>query len=238
MCGRVFNRVPVNAMVASLGMGLGADDPDTGVIRETYNGAPGQTYGIIVREYVETTGRLITARWGILPQWAFAKGIKPQINARAETIRDRAMFRASYRSRRALLPISGYYEWMVSALVDGKPVKQPYAIAMADGSPFTVAAIWATYREGGVDHHTFAVVTCEPNAKLREIHDRMPVIVAPDDRDRWLNPEIEDPGDLMRPFPSELIAFWPVSTRVNSTRNDTPDLLDAVLPQNGGPETS
>ena len=226
MCGRIFNKDSVNAFVASLG--VDADDPNLGAIRETYNGAPGQMYGIIIREVVETTGRVVSARWGILPQWAFSKGLKPQINARAETIREKATFRAAYRSRRALLPISGYYEWMVTTVVDGKPVKQPYAIAMKDGTPFTVAAIWETYRDQSTDWRTFAVVTCEPNAKLREIHDRMPVIIGAADRDRWLNPEIEDPADLLRAYPSDLVTCWPVTKKVGNVRNNTPDLLKPV----------
>ena len=97
-------------------------------------------------------------------------------------------------------------------------------------SPFTLAAIWESWRnrETGEEHRGFAVLTCEPNELMATIHDRMPVIIAPEDRMRWLSPDVLDPRDLLQPFPSELMKMWPVDPKVGDVRNNTPDLIEEI----------
>jgi putative SOS response-associated peptidase YedK len=118
----------------------------------------------------------IAARWGFIPYWA--KEPRPQINARCERIASSGMFRNAYRAHRALMPIDGFFEWR--GVKEQRGRRQPYAVAMADGSPFTLAAIWESRRHPGTgeDIRTFAVVTCPANELIAEIHDRMPVIIA------------------------------------------------------------
>jgi len=116
-------------------------------------------------------------------------------------------------------------------------MKQPYALAMADGEPFCLASIWEPSPDRdarpGTEAKTFCIVTCPPNDLVATIHDRMPVILHSKDYARWLGNET-DPADLMVPFPSELMEIWPVSTRVNNVRNQEADLLDPIEPEEPG----
>ena len=119
-------------------------------------------------------------------------------------------------------------------LVDGG--KQPMAIAPASGEMMAFAGIWENWRgEGDEVVRTFAIVTTDANAPMRAIHDRMPVVLAPDDWAEWL--EGEDPAALLRPAPDDLLRFWPVSKAVNSPRNNGPELLaeHVTTPDGGGP---
>ena len=193
-----------------------------------YNGAPSQEL-MVLRRNPETGERTLQLlRWGLIPSWTKdAKGGRKPINARAETVASSPMFKGAYAKRRCLLPIDGFFEWKA---IKGSKTKQPYALAMKDRSPFAVAGIWENWTrpDTGEAIRTFAVITCEANELVSQIHDRMPVIIAPTDYDRWLGLEI-DPRDLMKPFPAELMTMWPVSTRVNSPRNDDAALLDPIV---------
>ena len=112
--------------------------------------------------------------------------------------------------------------------IKGRP-KQPYAIAMKDGSPFGLAGIWENWQEptSGEWIRTFAIITTDSNELVAQIHDRMPVILVPADYARWLGEE-PDPRDLMRPFPAEPMRMWPISTRVNKPENEDPSIVEPV----------
>ena len=131
--------------------------------------------------------------------------------------------------RRCLVPVDNFFEWKA---IKGEKAKQPYAIAMKDGSPFAIAGIWEGWKhpETGEVMRTFAVITTEANELVAEIHNRMPVIIAPENYDRWLSPIEPDPRDLLAPYPSEPIVIWPISMRVNAPRNDSEDILERVEP--------
>jgi putative SOS response-associated peptidase YedK len=133
------------------------------------------------------------------------------------------------------MPIYLFFEWKA---IKGARAKQPYAIGMKDGSAFGLAGIWENWTDPsrGEWVRTFAVITTEANELVAEIHDRMPVILRPGDYDRWLGSE-PDPRALLRPFPAELMRMWPISTRVNSPRNDNPSLLEPVSPDNSNSPT-
>jgi putative SOS response-associated peptidase YedK len=137
------------------------------------------------------------------------------------------MFRRAYASRRCLVPIKGFFEWK-DIHSTGKN-KQPYAIAMESGEAFALAGLWESWRDPqtGLDQRTFTIVTCEPNEMMATIHDRMPVILHPEDYDRWLGSD-PDPSDLMAPFPAEMMTMWPIGKGVGSPKNNTPDILDPV----------
>jgi putative SOS response-associated peptidase YedK len=156
------------------------------------------------------------------------------INARGETLADRPTFQMPYRRHRCLLPADGFYEWHSlaarSANSDDKR-KQPMHIGMADGSLFGLAGLFERWRaEDGTVLDTCAIVTTEANALLAPIHDRMPVIIGPDDYARWLDPANADVADLIAPYPPGAMACYPVSSRVNSVRNDDAALLERAQP--------
>jgi putative SOS response-associated peptidase YedK len=136
------------------------------------------------------------------------------------------MFSDAYRSRRCILPVDGFYEWMA---VKGANAKQPFAIAMKDGKPFGIAGIWENRRDpaSGEWVRTFAVITTAANELVGQIHDRMPLILAHEDYARWLSGE-PDPCNLMRPFSAEPMRMWPVSTRVTKPDNDDPHVIEEL----------
>lgn len=230
MCGRVVVKTTIEGLMRAFSFADKGEAEQLGNAFPRYNGAPGLDYPIIINEPDLAGPVFMRARWGLIPRWMKdPKGGARPINARADTVSTNGMFKHAYRSRRALLPIDGYFEWRA---ILGSKIKQPYAIAMQSGEPFALAAIWESWRdpELGEERRTFSVLTCEPNALVAKIHDRMPVILHPSDYARWLSDE-PDPGDLLRPFPAELMTMWPISTKVNSPRNDTADILEPVDPE-------
>jgi putative SOS response-associated peptidase YedK len=161
--------------------------------------------------------------WGLIPAWADDPSIGSRmINARAETIAEKPAFKSAFRKRRCLVVADGFYEWM---RVGGG--KQPHLIRRADGRPFGFAGIWERWTKGGEPVESCAIITTEPNDLMRPIHNRMPVILGPEQFGAWLDPTVESEDrlrDLLAPAPEgELVAF-PVSRRVNNPANDDPDV--------------
>lgn len=231
MCGRVTVKTTLAGLMAAFSEVSPGDIEAMGNGLPRWNGAPGQDYPLIIQEPDVAGPVFMRAKWGFIPGWMKEpKGGPKPANAKAETIAANGMFKNAYRSRRALMPIHGYFEWH-DVHATGKN-KQPYAIAMKEGTSFALAAIWEGQRgpESGLEERTFAVLTCEANDMIASIHDRMPVILAPADYKRWLSDMEPDPRDLLRPFPSELMRMWPISTKVNRPVNDTPDILNPDIP--------
>jgi putative SOS response-associated peptidase YedK len=156
---------------------------------------------------------------------AARRGRKP-INAKCETVRTLPTFRDAYRRRRCLLPVDGFFEWRA---IKGQKAKQPFAIAMKDGSPFGLGGLWENWKDpaSGEWIRTFAIIMTDANELVAEIHDRMPLIIPPGDYARWLSDEA-DPADLMRRFPAEPMRIWPISTRVNKPENDDPSIVEPI----------
>jgi putative SOS response-associated peptidase YedK len=174
-------------------------------------------------------------RWGLVPRWAKDPAIGARmINARGETIADKPSFRTAYRRHRCLLPADGFYEWMTVGSGPGAgehPRKQPLHIGMADGSLFGFGGLYERWRsEDGDVLDTCTIVTTAANALLAPVHDRMPMIVAPDQYARWLDPTHADVADLIAPFPAAAMAYYPVSLRVNSVRHDDASLIERAAP--------
>jgi putative SOS response-associated peptidase YedK len=197
------------------------------VPRARFNGAPGQDFWVI-RRHPDTGAyhrdRLI---WGLIPSWVNeSSGGRKPVNARAETLSALPSFRGAYAKRRALLPIDNFFEWMK---IKGG-ARQPFAIAMKSGEPFALAALWESWRHPvtGAIIRTFCVITTTANELLAQIHDRMPVIIPPEAYDRWLLPIEPDPRDLLVPYPAEPMVIWPISSRVNSPKNDDSTILDPL----------
>ncbi len=225
MCGRVIQASgPLNLAIVD---GLDVRDSRLTNVPSRYNAAPSQEL-LVIRQNHQTGERSLDfLKWGLIPYWCKdPKGGRKPINAKAETVSRLPMFREAYARRRCILPIDGFFEWKA---IKGQKARQPYAIAMKNGSPFGVAGLWENWRDAGSGEwvRTFAIITVPANELVAIIHDRMPAILHREDFDRWLGLE-PDPHDVLRPFPSELLRMWPISTRVNSPSNDDEGLLDEV----------
>lgn len=218
MCGRFSLNVTPESLARQFGLGELAD------FAPRFNIAPTQA-ALVVRQAVAerdgAAGRVVEAmHWGLIPSWSKDPRIGARmINARAETAAEKPAFRTALKRRRCLVPADGFYEWRAEG-----GGKQPYRITMGDGQPFGMAGLWEVWHgpDGDVVV-SFSILTTAANALIGPLHDRMPVIVEPGAYGVWLDPEMQDTAPLealMAPFPSERMAFQPVSTRVNSPAND------------------
>lgn len=189
----------------------------------SYNVAPTDTvYAIAEHDGVRNLGRF---RWGLIPFWAKDKGIGSRhINARAETIASKAAFRDSFSTRRCLIPVDGFFEWQKRA-----KGKLPHYIYRADGAPLALAGLWASWRDPGTDERlaTCTIITTDPNQLVADLHDRMPVVLPADLWATWLDREFADADALQAMLvPSgEAMVAHPVSTLVNSVRNNLPECI-------------
>ena len=225
MCGRVIQASgPLSLAIVD---GLDVRDSRLTNVPHRYNGAPSQEL-LVIRQNPKTGERSLDfLKWGLIPYWCSdPKGGRKPINAKAETVATLPTFRDAYARRRCIVPVDGFFEWKATK---GQRARQPFAIAMKDGSPFGLAGLWENWNDpiSGEWIRTFAIITVPSNELVDMIHDRMPAILRPEDFDRWLGME-PDPRDLLRTFPSEPMRMWPISTRVNSPMNDDEALLDEI----------
>jgi len=188
-----------------------------------FNIAPTQPIPIV--RMVEGRREFALVRWGFLPSWVKDPNqFSLIINARGESVCDKPAFRAAMKRRRCLIPADGFYEWQATG---GR--KQPFYIHARSGEPLAFAGLWETWEgPNGETVDTAAIVTTRANGTLAPLHDRMPVIVAPDAFDLWLNTSAVDARTaeaLIAPAPENLLEAWPVSTAVNRTANDNAALL-------------
>jgi putative SOS response-associated peptidase YedK len=194
-----------------------------------FNVAPSQSVLTIRQDAREPGRKLSTMRWGLVPSWAKDPSIGYKtINARAETVATTASFREPFKSQRCLVPADGFYEW----LRNGK-TKQPYCFEVNDGELLAFAGLWDQWKSPlGELIESCTILTTTPNSLLEDIHDRMPVILRPDDYPPWLDPAFKDLASvsrMLRPFESALMRRYPVSTRVNHVENE-----DAECPKPSG----
>jgi putative SOS response-associated peptidase YedK len=217
MCGRYVRSSPTERFADLFGARTGL------TLKPSYNVAPSQP--ILVARNAEQGGRELAAlHWGLIPHWSK----EPQtaystINARAETVAVKPAFRLAFQRRRCLIAADAYYEW--KALAHGK---QPYAIQMQDGEPFAFAGIWECWSRGEQRVESCAIIVTVANELTQAIHDRMPVILAPEDYAVWMDPTLTDKQgllELLKPCPSARMRTFSVSKRVNNPRYDTPELL-------------
>jgi putative SOS response-associated peptidase YedK len=218
VCGRYTNRLTWSELVALYRLTL--DQPPRNT-QARYNICPTTTVDVVV----STDGKqsLVPMRWGLVPAW-WSKPLKElrlaTFNARAETIATKPMFRSAFKSKRCLMPASGYYEWR-----DTPDGKQPYYFTRRDGQPITFAAIHETWTnvETKEPLRSCSMVITEPNKFVAEIHDRMPVILEDKDFEQWEAGDVKDASALMRPAGEDILQAWPVSKRVNSSRSPDED---------------
>lgn len=225
MCGRYIATTPPDELRR-----LFATANEVPNWQPTWNMAPTQN-GPVVRLHPETGARhLDLLRWGLLPHWVRGdpKAVRQPINARAETVASSPMFRDAYARRRCIVPIDAFYEWKVEP--EGK---QPFAVARADGHVMALAGVWEGWRApDGTAVRSYAVVTTNAVDELGHLHERMPVVLETEDWPVWLGEREGDVAGLLRPSGAGF-RVWPVSTRVNSVRNDGPELAEPVRAGSG-----
>jgi putative SOS response-associated peptidase YedK len=192
----------------------------------SYNVAPTDVQPV-VRLTRDTGERELTLmRWGLIPFWAKdAKVGFSTINAKAETLTTSPAFREAFQNRRCLVPAEWFYEWQK---LDAK-TKQPFAIALKGQPIFAFAGLWESWKDKatGLRLNTYTIVTTDPNELMEPLHNRMPVILAPKDCERWLAPAdpAHLPVDLLKPFDAEQMAAWKVSKAVGNVKNNEPGLV-------------
>lgn len=193
-----------------------------------YNIAPTQMVPTVLLPPALCDRQFQLLRWGLIPSWAKDAAIGGRlINARAETVAEKASFRAAFRHRRCLVVADGFYEWQRT-----ERKKQPFYFRLRDGQPFAFAGLWERWQ--APDGETIAsctILTTEASELLRPIHDRMPVILDPKDYDLWLDPAVQTPEplqQLLRPYPAEVMTSYAVSTKVNNPANDSPECITSL----------
>lgn len=192
-----------------------------------YNIAPTQPVPVVRQNPEKPVRDLSLLRWGLIPSWAADPSIGfKTVNARSETVVTTASFSEPFRSRRCLIPADGFYEW-----VRNGNTKQPFCFEVGDGEIFAFAGLWDRWTDPrGEVVETCTILTTTPNALLRDMHDRMPVILNPGDYDSWLDHttgETTAALKLMVPY-SGAMRRYPVSTRVNQVQNDDAECAKPV----------
>jgi putative SOS response-associated peptidase YedK len=224
MCGRYTHKFTWKQLHRLLGL-TSSEMP----LVPRFNVAPSQS-APVVRVEPDSNRTLAMLRWGLIPSWAKDPKIAYKtINARAETVATGPAFRAAFKAQRCVVPVSGFYEW--SGTGEGGR-KQPYYITPTDGEPMLLAGLWESWKHpDGEPLETFTIITTEPNEMMAKLHNRMPVILDPQDCARWLDADGRDAAalqGLLKPYPAELMMSHPVSTRLNTPKNDDPGLIDAI----------
>jgi putative SOS response-associated peptidase YedK len=251
MCGRYASSADPDSLVEAFDV----DEVETDALPADYNVAPTkQVYAVLDRRHRDDAGeptgdptrRLRAVRWGLVPSWAKDPGIGTRlINARAESLADKPAFRRAFARRRCLLPADGYYEWRAAGPDAPTRRKQPFfitAVGSREGGappPLAMAGLYEIWHdpaqpqeEPGSWWWTVTVVTTDAGVDVAEIHDRMPVLLAADAIDRWLDPDLTEAGqvaDLLRPAPAGTLQAFPVATDVNNVRTNGEHLC-APLP--------
>ncbi len=220
MCGRFVLTVDPDQVQLAFNL---TDMPPTWAPR--FNIAPSQPIALITNEQPQA---LTFHRWGLIPSWAKDPKIGyKMINARSETAAEKPSYRAAFKRRRCLIPADGFFEWQKR---DGGKV--PMFIHLTDQPVFAFAGLWEIwYSPEGDELRTATILTTEPNDFMAKIHNRMPVILERKDYEQWLAPDDQRANDLMplmKPYDSEKMAAYRVSTFVNSPANDTPEAIEPV----------
>jgi putative SOS response-associated peptidase YedK len=218
MCGRFKRSGPVEAV----GELFQLPEPPL-VLRPRWNIAPTQKVAVVGLKADSVTRGLAELRWGLVPAWANAPAqVKPQINARADTVAEKPTFREAFAHQRCLVVADGYYEWHER--------DKPYLMRRQDGGPFAFAGIWDVWGEGTDRLHTCAFITTDAAEWLRPVHPRMPVILRPDQYDAWLSHDTpkDDLLTMLAPYAGEDLEAVRVTTAVNKVANDTEECVEPV----------
>jgi putative SOS response-associated peptidase YedK len=204
------------------------NSPERDIVHINYNAAPTQRLPVF-RLHGERGPELVLLRWGLIPSWAKDAAIGARIiNARGETVAEKPAFRGAFKRRRCLVPMKGFYEWKKTA-----SGKVPHYVHLMNADSFVVAGLYEYWpgKEGAEPVESYTIITTDANEMMVKLHDRMPVILAEKNHVAWLDPKNEKAEALqamLKPYPPEKMRAYPVSTRVNSPKNDDPELLSPV----------
>ncbi len=228
MCGRMTQQRPTSELAEIFEAEDRIDAPGG-----RFNLAPTDEAAVVVQREHQ---RAITAyRWGLIPHWSDTPRTGNRMfNARAETIDRQPAFRYAFSKRRCLVPVDAYYEWKRAG-----SVRQPYAIVRPDGRPIALAGLWAGWKDEDTGEviRSFTIVTTAANEMMATVHGRMPVLIPEEAWERWLDPGRTDGAalaelkGLLVPTEDGLLEMYPVSRRVNNVRNDGPDLVEPIPPE-------
>jgi putative SOS response-associated peptidase YedK len=233
VCGRFVSSSSPERIAAYFGAEVATES-----LGENFNVAPtNDIYGVTEDEGARQVQAFL---WGLVPTWAKDRKIgQRMINARAETIAEKAAFKSDFKKHRCIIPMDGFYEWAPGVeggpiTKGGKPAKRPHFIHRVDGEPLAVAGLWSVWRDksDGPDApwlHSAAVITTGANEMMQPVHDRMPVILPKAMWDIWLDPSnqnIDMLSSLLVPAPEHLLTMHEVSTNVNNVRNKGEDLTN------------
>lgn len=233
MCGRFVSSTPPDQLAKY----FGAEAPSEQLVEPNHNVAP--TQGVYTVYESGGVRCLDTFHWGLVPFWAKDPKIgNKMINARAETLADKNSYKRPFAKRRCIIPADGFYEWKK---LEGQKRKQPMYITRTDDEPLAFAGLWEVWKdENHLDEsgeplrlHSCTIITGQPNERVAEVHDRMPVMLPPDAWDSWLdrdNDDIETLGRLLVPAPAHLFHIHAVSTEVNNVRNNGSHLIEEADP--------
>lgn len=181
--------------------------------------------------------QLRVARWGLVPSWAKDASVGNRLfNARSESVPDKPAFARAFAKRRCLIPADGWYEWQRETGPDGKPRKQPFLMVPRDGHSLALAGLYEFWRPKGAGADvpillSVTILTTAAQGELAEIHDRMPLVLRRQDWQRWLDPAVAAPSELLAPHDevaAESLELRPVSSKVNSVRNNSADLIEPI----------
>ena len=215
MCGRYALKAPSSELASRFKLDEVVD------VASRYNIAPGTDIPTI-RRSPEGKRVMHLLRWGLVPHWAKDPSIGAKLsNARGETVADKPSFRDAFQRRRCLVPADGFYEWKTE-----DKQKQPYYFSLKSGEPFALGGVWESWRapDGNI-LRTCCLITTGPNEIMQPVHDRMPVIVSPNDYEAWLTGEVDDALGLVRPYRTDEMQAWAVSRRVSRSGEEGADLV-------------
>jgi putative SOS response-associated peptidase YedK len=202
---------------------FGADEQQLALLPR-YNVAPNQLMPVVVRN---SPNRLAEMQWGLIPSWSKEPRVKfSTINARAETIASSPVFRGPFKSRRCLVPASGFYEWRQTA-----QGKQPYCFRLKRGDLFAFAGLYDVWSDAeGNELYSYTIITTRPNDLVAPIHNRMPVILSRADEDAWLDQASDSARlrSLLAPYPAAEMEAFAVSRAVNNPANEGAELMQPI----------
>lgn len=224
MCGRFYLDADIKALVDFFE--INQEQFDLPEILPRYNIAPSQQIAAC-RANSEGQRELALLRWGLIPHWAKEEKIGyKMINARAETVAEKPAYREAFKRRRCLIPATGFYEWKAE-----DKGKQPYNIHRRDGRLFAFAGLWEHWQgQEGEPVGSCTIIVGPPNDLVAKIHDRMPVVLTPDDFSPWLDAGAAAEGllPLLIPAPAGEWESYPISKAVNKPANDGPELIERI----------
>lgn len=222
MCGRFTITVTLEELITHYLI----VDSKLATLKPNYNVAPMHNVPAVIAS--DAGNRLGELRWGLVPFWAKDDKIgSKMINARAETVAEKPAFKRLLKTKRCIIPADGFYEWKK----DGTS-KQPYRILMSDGSLFSFAGLYDTWEDPeGKKLSTCTIITTTPNSLMEDIHDRMPVILRPEDEADWLgrdNDDVESLLKLLKPYDAAKMRAYKVPSAVGNVRNNSKELVEDI----------